>query len=86
MPEISRFFGILITMYYRDHAPPHFHVKYGGHRGAFSIQEMSLIEGSLPRRVTSLVLEWAFEHRPELLENWTLIVAKKRLKSIEPLT
>ncbi len=70
MPEISRFFGIVIAMYYKDHFPPHFHAKYGGNRCAFSIEELKMIEGELPRRATSLVLEWAFQHRDELMANW----------------
>ncbi len=62
MPEISRFLGIVIAMYYNEHAPPHFHAKYGGQRASFSIQDLRLTEGRLPQRVISLVLEWAFEH------------------------
>jgi hypothetical protein len=60
-------------------------VKYGEHRAAFSIREMELIEGQLPGRITSLVLEWAFEHRPELMEDWGLAEARKPLKQIAPL-
>ena len=85
MLEISRFLGIIVTMYYRDHFPPHFHVKYGEHRGAFSIQGMELIEGRLPRRITALVLEWAFQHRIELLEDWALMKKRRPLNTIEPL-
>jgi hypothetical protein len=85
MPEISRFLGIIIAMYYKDHQPPHFHAKYGDQTGVFSIAELSLIEGQLPRRVILLVLEWAFEHRNELMENWELAMAKKPLRKIPPL-
>jgi len=85
VPEISRFFGIIIVMYYRDHPPPHFHAKYGGQTGVLSIEDLRLLEGQLPRRVISLVLEWAFEHRDELKENWELVVAKKPLRKISPL-
>ena len=49
MPEISRFFGIVIAMYYKDHGPPHFHAKYSGQTSVFSLQELKLIEGQLPR-------------------------------------
>jgi hypothetical protein len=63
MPEISRFFEIIIAMYYKEHAPLHFHVKYGGQRAAFAISDFEIIEGVLPRRAIPLVLEWAFEHR-----------------------
>jgi hypothetical protein len=85
MPEISRFLGIVIAMYYKDHPPPHFHAKYGGQTGVFSIAELKLIEGHLPKRVISLVLEWAFEHRDELMEDWELAMAKKPLRKILPL-
>ena len=67
MPEISRFLGIVIAMYYKEHEPPHFHAKYGNQSGVFSIAELKLIEGSMPKRIISLVLEWAFEHRKELI-------------------
>ncbi|MGA2091603.1 MAG: DUF4160 domain-containing protein [Endomicrobiales bacterium] len=85
MPELSRFLGIIITMYYKEHAPPHFHAKYGERRASFSIIDFKLIEGKLPKRVISLVLEWAFEHRNELLEDWKLAQKHENLKKIKPL-
>lgn len=85
MPEISRFLGIVIAMYYREHQPPHFHAKYGEQTGIFSVAELKLIEGSLPPRVISLVLEWAFQHRDELMGDWQLAMAKKALRKIAPL-
>jgi hypothetical protein len=85
MPEISRFFGIVIAIYYREHPPPHFHAKYGNETGVFSIAELRLIEGHLPKRAISLVLEWAFEHRNELMEDWELAMARKPLRKIPPL-
>jgi len=85
MPEISRFLGIVIAMYYKEHELPHFHAKYGNQTGVFSIGELKLIEGSLPKRVISLVLEWAFEYRDELMEDWKLVMAKKPLRKIPPL-
>lgn len=85
MPEISRFLGITILMYYNDHSPPHFHVKYNEYRAIISINELKIIEGSLPKRVISLVLEWAYEHREELSEDWNLAISKKPLIKIEPL-
>jgi hypothetical protein len=85
MPEICRFLGIVISMYYKEHAPPHFHAKYGDYRGVFSINDLKLIEGELPKRIISLTLEWAFEHREELLENWKLVERKEELKKIPPL-
>jgi len=55
--------------YYKDHVPPHFHAKYENQTGIFSIEDLRLIEGNLPKRIISLVLEWAFEHRNELTED-----------------
>jgi len=85
MPEICRFFGIIIAMYYNEHAPPHFHAKYAGQRAAFSIHDLGIIEGKLPQRVISLVLEWAFLHREELMENWDRAERREKLKKIDPL-
>ena len=85
MPEISRVLGIVIAMYYKEHASPHFRTKYGGQRAAFSIQDLRLIEGKLPHRVVSLVVEWAFQHREELMEDWRHAERKEDLQVIEPL-
>ena len=85
MPEVSRFLGIVIAMYFKEHGPPHFHAKYGGQRAAFSIEYLTLIEGKLPHRVVSLVLEWAFQHREELAENWRRAERREELLEIEPL-
>jgi hypothetical protein len=85
MPEVSRFYGIVVAVYYKEHQPPHFHAKYAGQVGSFSIEELNLIEGSLPKRVIALVLEWAFEHRAELMEEWRLAGNGKPLFAIRPL-
>jgi hypothetical protein len=85
MPEISRFFGIVIAMFYKEHAPPHFHAKYAGLWAAFSIEELKMIEGALPKRAISLVLEWAFQHREELMANWERAQRKESLEKIKPL-
>jgi hypothetical protein len=85
MPEISRFYGIVIAIYWKDHGLPHFHAKYGEHRASFSIGDLRLLEGSLPPRVRSLVLEWAFLHRDELMADWQPAAAHKPLKTIKPL-
>jgi hypothetical protein len=69
MPEISRFFGIIIAMFYNDHPPPHFHVRYGGMRAVVGIEDLVLLEGNLSPRVLGLVVEWAARHRSELLDN-----------------
>ena len=85
MPEISRFLGIVIAIYWKDHGVPHFHAKYGDHRASFAILESGILEGSLPPRVTALVLEWAEIHRDDLLENWNRAIADKPLKPVKPL-
>jgi len=85
VPEISRFFGIVIAMYYKELLPPHFHAKYAGHRASFSIQDLTIIEGGLPRRAVSLVLEWAFQHRDDLTANWDRAQRKEALVHVEPL-
>jgi hypothetical protein len=85
MPEVSRFLGIVIAMYFKEHNPPHFHALYGGEMAVFSINDLKVLEGILPKRVTSLVLEWAFEHRDELLTNWQRCQSGQTPAKIEPL-
>ncbi len=85
MPEISRFLGIVITMYHGDHGPPHFHARYSGCHAAFSIDSIRLLWGNLPPRVVGLVLEWAVLHRMELIENWDLARRAVAPRPIEPL-
>lgn len=81
----SRFLGIIIAMYYNDHAPPHFHAKYGDFRAAIAIDTGEVVEGRLPPRVLGLVQEWREYHRAELMEDWNLARDRKALKRIEPL-
>ena len=69
MPEISRFFGILIQMFFKDHAPPHFHVSYQGHKAIIAIRTGDVLEGTLPTRQLRLVQAWAILHEDELLLN-----------------
>ncbi len=85
MPEISRFLGIIIYMYFNDHDPPHFHARYNEFRGKLTINELQLIEGLLPKRVLALVLEWANNNRTELLENWETLKKEGKYKRIKPL-
>ncbi len=70
MPEISRFFGIVIQMYPRDHLPPHFHALYGGTDALISITPVALRQGRLSPRVLALIVEWGQHHQAELLDNW----------------
>lgn len=85
MPEISRFFGIVITMYYDEHPPAHFHVRYGSDKAVFAIDPLGLLEGQLSPRALGLVTEWAALHRTELEENWRLARRQEPLNSIAPL-
>lgn len=85
MPEISRFFGIVIQMYADDHAPPHFHARYAGHAARIAIETHEVLAGSLPPRALALVVEWAALHRDELLADWRLARADLPLSKIEPL-
>jgi Domain of unknown function (DUF4160) len=85
MPELSRFFGIIITLYYNDHPPPHFHVRYGKQKAIVGINPLILLKGELSTRTWNLVKEWAIEHQVELLENWELARLAKTLEPIEPL-
>ncbi|MEQ8765466.1 MAG: DUF4160 domain-containing protein [Planctomycetota bacterium] len=84
MPEISRFLGIVIAMYYNDHAPPHFHARYGAFEITVSIAD-GVVEGRFPRRALNLVLEWYSLHQAELLEDWDLARERKPLHRIDPL-
>lgn len=85
MPEISRFLGIIIAMYYNDHHPPHFHAKYGGSEVKINIENGEVIEGKLPKRALGLVNEWYQLHKQELMEDWKLAELREPLKKIEPL-
>ena len=70
MPELSRFFGIVITMYARDHPPAHFHARYGDNEALIDIETSRLLRGQLPRRALAMVEEWCDLHRPELQAAW----------------
>lgn len=85
MPTISQFFGISIRIYRNDHPPAHFHVYYGEHAAAVSIETLDLLFGALPRRVFTMVLEWAMMHRPELRENWLRAKRHESALQIAPL-
>lgn len=85
MPAISIFYGIIIRMFFDDHAPPHFHAEYAEYKGSIDIKKLKLIEGDLPKRALELILDWAKLHQVELLEDWKLCQAQKSPKKIEPL-
>lgn len=84
MPEICRFYGIIIQMFFNDHNPPHFHVVYGDLRAIININD-EIVEGFMPKRALKLVFEWMDLHKPELLENWKLTQNGELPKKIEPL-
>lgn len=85
MPEISRFFGISIKMFFGDHVPPHFHAEYGDYKAQVNIRSHIIIAGDLPPRVLGMVVEWAALHQDELSELWELAAQNKSLRRIEPL-
>jgi Domain of unknown function (DUF4160) len=85
MPELSRFFGIIIRMFYSDHEPAHFHSIYGEYEALIEIDTLAVFRGSLSRRALALVLEWAALHRNELRDDWRRARAGEMLKEIEPL-
>ena len=85
MPEISRFYGIIIRMFYDDHDPAHFHAYYGKNAAKFAIDDLRIISGKLPKRAVAHVLEWAFEHRQELKANWETMVNDEKPRKIKPL-
>jgi len=84
MPEISRFFGIVITMWFNEHGEPHFHARYGAYRAKVAI-ESGAVSGELPPRARALVVEWAALHRAELLENWALLRERRPPHRVAPL-
>ena len=84
MLELSRFLKIVIVMFYRDHAPPHFHATYGDFDIEVSIED-GVVTGKFPKRALRHVLEWYDLHKEELLDNWQLATKRKPLKKIPPL-
>jgi hypothetical protein len=86
MPELSRFLGMVISIYFDDHNPPHFHVGYNDQEALISINDLSVIKGDLPPRVMGLAMEWARLHQTELLENWNMVKETGKYYKIDPLT
>jgi len=84
MPEISRFYGILIKMYFNEHNPPHFHAEYQGYKAIITIQK-GIVEGKMPKRALNLIFEWLELHKEELLEVWKSIEETGEFNKIEPL-
>lgn len=70
MPVITRFYGILIKMYFNDHLPPHFHAIYNEYNGIFDLNNLELLEGDLPNKAVKLIKEWAHNYKSELKHMW----------------
>ena len=85
MPEISRFFGIVIKMYFDEHNPPHFHAEYGEDEALININTMAVIAGELPSRALGLVIEWASINQDELRQEWERARNMQSLGKISPL-
>lgn len=86
MPVISEFFGMIVSMYWNDHNPPHFHVRYGGDKAIFNIATGKKIKGSFSKRGEKLVTEWAKLNKKDLEKSWELCVKKKQPLKIKPLS
>ena len=84
MPKISRFYGIVIMMFYNDHNPPHFHANYGEYRVVIDISE-EVVKGFMPKRALELVFEWMELHKEELMDNWERCQKGEEPQKIEPL-
>jgi hypothetical protein len=85
MPEVSRFYGIEIKIYYGDHPPPHFHAVYAGNVVKVAIDSLHVIDGSIPKRALGLVLDWASLHQSELREAFDRAAALQPPGKIAPL-
>lgn len=85
VPRISAFYGIVISMNWREHLPPHFHARYSGSRAAIALGSGEVLRGWLPGRALRLVREWAEVHQPELRANWARAQNELPLELIEPL-
>ncbi|MGA2654613.1 MAG: DUF4160 domain-containing protein [Gammaproteobacteria bacterium] len=85
MPTISMFYGIIVSMFYADHAPPHIHVQYAEFKGIIDIEKLAIIKGNLPRRALELTIDWTELHQSELLTDWYLCQKNQAPNKIEPL-
>jgi hypothetical protein len=85
MPELSRFYGIIIRMFYGDHAPPHFHAVYQGGQIRVNINTLEVMDGNMTSRAQALVLEWAELHRAELRQAWDMASRNQEPLKIQPL-
>lgn len=77
MPEISRFYGLVVRMFFQDHAPPHVHIEYGSEEGVYDIRTGNLMDGKLPPKALGLAAEWLALHQDELLDMWNTQTTRK---------
>jgi len=84
MPEVSRFYGIVVYMFFGDHNPPHFHAKYQSYEVKINIDD-GMVQGKIPRRALKLIYEWLDLHKTELIDNWKLLEQRKPINKIDPL-
>ena len=84
MPEISRFYGLIIYMNFKDHAPPHFHVWYGNYKAIVTIID-GIVKGEMPQRALKMIFEWLEIHQADLMKDWELAQKGEELMKIEPL-
>jgi hypothetical protein len=82
MPEISRFYGLIIKMFFKDHAPPHIHVVYGEYNAVYDISALEMTEGDLPHKGQLLVKEWLSVYQNDLLDIWNT----QQFRKLPPLT
>lgn len=85
MPELCRFYGIIVRMHYNDHDPPHFHAVYGGEEAQITIDNLEILNGQLPPPAVRLVMEWASLRQEELWEAWERRTRQEPIGTIEPL-
>lgn len=84
MPEVSRFYGIVVFINYNDHTPPHFHARYQEQEVIIEIQT-GIVQGKMSKRALRMLLEWSEKHQDELMRNWELSRERKPLDKIPPL-
>lgn len=84
-PTISMFRGIKVYINWREHQPPNFHATYGGSEVLVSINDLEVLDGSIPGQQLKMLLGWAAFHQEELMENWQLAENKQELFPIEPM-
>jgi len=85
MPELTRFYGIIIRMYFDDHSPPHFHAFYAEYEAVISIENLAILKGELPARARGLTIEWAQKHQDDLKSAWDKASMLENPGKIEPL-